>query len=339
MTGTKCAPAYGLIGMWTRHTYYFVKPFLPWSFRMAVRRWRAKGQKRRFADRWPVNPAAGQRPAGWPGWPGGKQFALVLTHDVETTKGLQRCRRLMELESRVGFRSSFNFVPEGEYATPRDLRADLVADGFEVGVHDLKHDGKLYRTRRDFQANARRINSHLKEWNAVGFRSGFMLHKLDWLHELNVQYDASTFDTDPFEPQPDGVDTIFPFHVRGHSGRRGFIELPYTLAQDFTLFVLLREKSIDIWKRKAAWVVHRGGMLLLNTHPDYMSFDEKGRLRDEYDVLLYEKFLLHIRDTYKDAYWHALPREVAHWWNSRPAASAGATSERNLRCEMETGGN
>ena len=96
--------------------------------------------------------------------------------------------------------------------------------------------------------------------------------------------------------------------------------LPYTLAQDFTLFVLLREKSIDIWKRKAAWVVHRGGMLLLNTHPDYMSFDEKGRLRDEYDVLLYEKFLLHIRDTYKDAYWHALPREVAHWWNSRPAA-------------------
>ena len=144
---------------------------------------------------------------------------------------------------------------------------------------------------------------------------------------------------DPFEPQPDGVDTIFPFHVQSHSGRRGFIELPYTLAQDFTLFVLLREKSIDIWKRKAAWVVHRGGMLLLNTHPDYMSFDEKGRLRDEYDVLLYEKFLLHIRDTYKDAYWHALPREVAHWWNSRPAASAGATPERNLRCEMETGGN
>ena len=30
---------------------------------------------------------------------------------------------------------------------------------------------------------------------------------------LNIAYDASTFDTDPFEPQPDGVNTIFPFWV------------------------------------------------------------------------------------------------------------------------------
>lgn len=48
---------------------------------------------------------------------------------------------------------------------------------------------------------------------AVGFRSGFMLRQLDWLHDLNVLYDTSTFDTDPFEPQPEGSRTIFPFHV------------------------------------------------------------------------------------------------------------------------------
>jgi hypothetical protein len=38
-----------------------------------------------------------------------------------------------------------------------------------------------------------------------------MLRNLDWLHDLDVQYDASTFDTDPFEPQPDGRHTMFPF--------------------------------------------------------------------------------------------------------------------------------
>ena len=50
-----------------------------------------------------------------------------------------------------------------------------------------------------------RINGYAREWGASGFRSGFMLRNLDWLHDLDVQYDASTFDTDPFEPQPDGT--------------------------------------------------------------------------------------------------------------------------------------
>jgi hypothetical protein len=46
---------------------------------------------------------------------------------------------------------------------------------------------------------------------ASGFRSGFMLRKLDWLHYLDVKYDASTFDREAFAPQPYGRHTIFPF--------------------------------------------------------------------------------------------------------------------------------
>ena len=86
---------------------------------------------------------------------------------------------------------------------PAELRGELQRNGFEVGVHDLKHDGKLYRTKRQFDQRASRINKYLREWGAVGFRSAYMMHQLDWLHELDVLYDASTFDTDPFEPQPD----------------------------------------------------------------------------------------------------------------------------------------
>jgi hypothetical protein len=94
----------------------------------------------------------------------------------------------------------------------------LARAGFEIGVHDLKHDGKLFHSRSGFQKRAVQINRYLKEWGAVGFRSGFMLKELDWLHDLEIEYDASTFDTDPFEPQPQGADTIFPFWISRESG-------------------------------------------------------------------------------------------------------------------------
>ncbi len=92
--------------------------------------------------------------------------------------------------------------------------------------------------------------------NVSGFRSGFMHHELEWAHELNIKYDASTFDTDPFEPQPDGVNKIFPFWVEGPNGT-GYVELPYTLPQDFTLFVLLKEEGPETWKRKLEWLAEK----------------------------------------------------------------------------------
>ena len=45
------------------------------------------------------------------------------------------------------------------------------------------------------------------------------------------------------------------------------------MPQDHLLFVILQEKNIDIWKRKLDWIAEKGGMALLNTHSDYMSFD------------------------------------------------------------------
>jgi hypothetical protein len=259
---------------------------------------------------WPIFSSAGKRPAGWPGWPDGKQFALVLTHDVESLSGLNKCERLMEMEQSLGFRSSFNFIPEGEYRVSPELREHLVEQGFEVGVHDLRHDGKLYRTKRHFDAAAPRINDYLREWNASGFRSGFMHRNLDWLHSLDIQYDMSTFDTDPFEPQPDGVHTIFPFVVRNGQESKGYVEMPYTLPQDSTLYLVLQEKDDRIWKEKLDWIVEQGGMALLNVHPDYMSFDSPRR-ENEYPAEIYREFLDHVRSRYHDSYWAALPSDVA----------------------------
>lgn len=298
--------------------YYRVKPFVPHSMRTAVRRRFACRLRQRVKDTWPIMPGSERPPADWNGWPDGKKFALVLTHDVEGTLGLRRCGDLMSMEQELGFRSSFNFIPEGSYAVPSTLRERLTQSGFEVGVHDLKHDGRLFHSRREFIQKASRINQYIEEWGAAGFRSGFMLHNLDWLHELAIEYDLSTFDTDPFEPQPEGRHTIFPFWIArprtaGATATKngGYAELPYTLPQDSTLFLLLQERSIDIWKQKVDWVAERGGMMLLNTHPDYMAMGDNKVNSWEYPAAFYRQLLLYIRSKYEDAYWPALPREVA----------------------------
>jgi hypothetical protein len=309
--------------MIARRFYYAVKPYIGWRIRLPLRRWLARRTLRRSRQVWPVLENSGRRPEGWPGWPGLKQFAFVLTHDVEGQLGFNRIKQLAELEKQLGFRSSFNLVPEGEYRSPKDLRDWLVGEGFEVGVHDLHHDGSLFRSRNDFYGQAGRINNHLREWGAVGFRAGFMFHNLDWIGELEIEYDASTFDTDPFEPQPDGVGTIFPFWVVPKDGRAGYVELPYTLAQDSTLFVLFQEETADIWKRKLDWVAQHGGMALVNVHPDYVSFDEQVPSAREFPVARYSDLLTYVRDRYAGRYWNVVPRDLARWFKSE-------TQSRNI---------
>ncbi len=309
-----------ILNMFLNRMYYLLKPALPWRVRMELRRLRARRRRREFADVWPIDPRSGGSPPGWPGWPNGKRFAFVLTHDVEGSKGLSRVEELMNLELKYGFRSCFNFVPEGEYRVPDDLRSLLERNGFEVGVHGLSHDGKLYSSKPKFAERAARIREYLERWNASGFRSPLMQHRLSWLHELGVQYDASTFDTDPFEPEPDGMGTIFPFWVPGKSDS-GYVELPYTLVQDFTLFQILREPNIDVWKQKLDWIAEHGGMALLNSHPDYMCFSGNPG-RDEFVVQRYEEFLRYVREKYEGQYWSACPKEVATYYReSVPVAS------------------
>ena len=153
-----------------------------------------------------------------------------------------------------------------------------------------------------------------------------MQHKLEWLHALDAEYDTSTFDTDPFEPEPDGMGTIFPFWVPGPNGN-GYVELPYTLVQDFTLFVILREPNIDIWKHKLDWIAERGGMALINTHPDYMCFNGQPA-RDEFPVARYEEFLRYAREKYERSYWPALPRQVARYYRERVPLPSRNTRKR-----------
>ena len=295
--------------------YYRIKPLIPRRLQIFLRRRIAVYKRKRHNHVWPISRAAATVPQGWGGWPEKKRFALILNHDVDTALGMENCVRLMDLEKRLNFRSSFNFVPE-DYRTPPTLRQSLRDAGFEVGVHGLKHDGKLFLNKEEFNLKAQRINHYLEEWGAVGFSSPSMLRNLDWMSELKIEYGCSTFDTDPFEPHPEGMHTIFPFIATNHAKTRSYIELPYTLPQDHCLFVILKEKDNRIWKHKLDWVAANGGMVLLNTHPDYMNFEGNLGSQEQYPADYYVDFLDYIKNKYAGQYWHVLPRDLARYWKS-----------------------
>ena len=299
--------------MTTLRLYYSLKPLIPRRLQILIRRGLAALKRKESASVWPIDRRAGKAPSGWRGWPGQKRFALVLNHDVDTVKGHDRCVLLSGLEMKMGYRSTFYFVPEG-YRVSAEVRRQLKESGFDVGVHGLLHDGKMFASRKIFEERARRINDYLEAWGTRGFSSPSMHRKLDWMGDLAIDYDTSTFDTDPFEPQPDGIQTIFPMWYQAPSARRGFVEIPYTMPQDHTLFIILRERDIRIWVDKLDWIADRGGMALLNTHPDYMRFDGTGHALEEYPVDLYAELLAYIQDRYGGQYWQPLAGEMARFW-------------------------
>ena len=289
--------------------FYLLKPLIPRSFQILLRRNLVRNQRIKYKDIWPIFRSSEAKPVNWRGWPDGKKFAFILTHDVELQGGHDKCLKLALLEKELGFVSSFNFVPE-RYNVSAELRNELVEQGFEVGVHGLNHDGKLFLSKKIFDERSKKINEYIKQWNATGFRAPAMHHNLEWIHDLNIKYDLSTFDTDPFEPQADGMKTIYPFLVVKKDGSHAYWEFPYTLVQDFTLFILMKEKNIDIWTQKLDWIAERGGMALVNVHPDYLCFEGK-EAQEEFPVEQYINMLKYVKDKYAGQFLNILPGKLA----------------------------
>jgi len=302
--------------------YRIIRPLLPPAGRRVIRRFRRRVTDEAGPLDWPIEhrfvsyqmdllrnilqalQAQELRFVGL--WPRTFTSCLVLTHDVESSAGVRNVRRIADTEERLGFRSSFNFVPDA-YHIPSSLVDDLKVRGFEVGVHGLKHDGLLFSRRSLFQSRTKTINQVLSDWGASGYRSPMTHRHPVWMQSLDVEYDLSFFDTDPHEPMPGGVMTIWPFFV----GR--FVALPTTLMQDHTMTEVLGKASPEPWLEKAAFIHRHHGIALLNTHPDYLTNPES---LDAY------RTLLSVLGTFPGR-WHALPAAVAAWWRARSVARIG----------------
>ena len=298
--------------------YYRVRPLLPRALQIWMRRRVAPIQARARFPRWPIETGlhdffelllailadiSGDAVPYIAAWPTGHTWALVLTHDVELDAGWRALDPVLELEHAHGLRSSWNLVPLRYQVSDERVR-ELIDLGHEVGVHGLYHDGRDLSSVEMLRERLPGMRAAAERWDAVGFRSPALHRRAEWMPLLGFDYDSSSPDTDPFEPQPGGCCTWLPFF------NEGMVELPVTLTQDHTLYVILGHRDEAAWVSKTEFLRDRGGMALLDTHPDYLV---SPRVLHAYSRLL-ERYAA------DPTAWTALPREVSAWWRRRAAS-------------------
>jgi hypothetical protein len=304
----------------SRRIYYALRPFLPVPVRKHLQRIRLSGWERIVFPHWPVDFTvdslmarvmtlalkahnARQIPFIW-FWPNGVPSSVVMTHDVEAVAGRDFCGELMNWDDSFGIKSAFEIIPEVRYETHNGFLDSFRKRGFEINVHDLNHDGSLFHDKEEFLRRAKQINRYVKEFGTQGFRSGAMYRNQDWYGAFEFSYDMSVPNAAHLEPQRGGCCTTMPYFI----GK--ILELPLTTTQDYSLFHILGDYSIELWKQEIELILQRNGLISFITHPDYLI--EK-RARGVYLDLL--SHLARLRAEKK--LWIALPGELNRWWRNR----------------------
>lgn len=300
--------------------YHWLRPFLPVSVRKHLQRAHLRNWQDIPFPQWPVDctverilerllalsmkaQGLARVPFIW-FWPDGATSAAIMTHDVEGLPGRNFCSQLMDLDDSMGIKSSFQLVPEQRYAIPDTLLDEIRARGFEINIHDLNHNGRLFSSRQTFLRWAQRLNHYARTYRALGFRSGGLYRNQAWYAALEFSYDMSVPSSAHLEPQRGGCCTVMPFFI----GR--ILELPVTTTQDYSLFHILNDYSIHLWQRQLHAISERHGLASFIVHPDYII---ENRARRTYRLLL--EHLARIRDD--RGTWIALPHEVDNWWRNR----------------------
>jgi hypothetical protein len=303
-----------------RAAYYCVRPALPVSVRRHLQKvWLSRRSKTSFPS-WPVDRTVDRMfealmllstrahnnveiPFIW-FWPEGKPSAAIMTHDVETAAGLDFASELMDINDSFGIKSSFQIIPEERYSADENTLSEIRSRGFEVNVHDLKHDGHLFDEHQQFLRSAVRINQYAEQFGSKGFRSGVLYRNLSWYGAFSFSYDMSVPNNGHFDPQPGGCCTVTPYFVGD------ILELPVTTIQDYSLFNILGTYSIDIWQEQVRQIMAQHGLASFIVHPDYL---DTRAARDTYtDLLQYLDFLRS-----REGLWITLPAEVDSWWRQR----------------------
>jgi peptidoglycan/xylan/chitin deacetylase (PgdA/CDA1 family) len=303
--------------------YYRIKTLIPRGVQLRARRVLARWQGVPEFPAWPFEPSvvellrfyvrclllgSGRTSLRFRWfWPDRKAAALMLTHDVESADGLRMALELASMEEERGFRSSFNVVGSW-YPIDMGIVGELRQRGFEIGVHGVYHDRSMFSSREAFESQQSAVREAAERFGAVGFRSPATHRVFEWLADLPLLYDCSIPHSDPYEPQPGGCCSIWPFFIGN------VVELPYTLPQDHTLFNVLQQKTIDVWLRQVDELVNHKGLIQSVTHPD------PGYIGDENKRRLYAEFLDALRQ--RPDVWFALPRDISTWWRQRDAGNS-----------------
>jgi len=210
----------------------------------------------------------------------------------------------MDMDDASGIKAAFEIVPEQRYEVTSDFLKSIRQRGFEIVVHDLNHDGRLFSNREQFLERVASIHAYKEQFGSIGFRAAVLYRKQSWFNDLNFDYDMSVPNVAHLDPQRGGCCTVMPYFV----GK--ILELPVTTTQDYTLFHILNDYSINLWKTQMDLIMEKHGLISFIVHPDYIGGD---RERKVYEALL--NHLAHLRQ--ERALWITTPGEVNRWWRQR----------------------
>jgi peptidoglycan/xylan/chitin deacetylase (PgdA/CDA1 family) len=300
--------------------YYFIRPCLWVNLRRRLQKLHFSGWEKIQFPRWPVDCSVDElhkelmllqlRASGMDRipfiwfWPDGARSCVIMTHDVETRTGRDFCGQLMDCNDRFRMKASFQIIPEERYSVEQAFLDSIRDRGFEIVVHDLNHDGHLFKDRSIFLERVAKINAYGKAFGAKGFRAGVLYRRQSWFDSLDFSYDMSVPNVAHLDPQRGGCCTVMPYSV-GH-----LTELPVTTTQDYTLFHIMSDYSIDLWKRQIKQIMANHGLISFIVHPDYVV--------GKREMAVYES-LLECLNAWRDegALWAPTPGEVDDWWRKR----------------------
>ncbi len=256
-------------------------------------------------------------------WKHGKSYAMVITHDVETSRGLHiGVKQLLQVEKEIGVRSTWN-IPSDRYKLSREILRDLARDG-DIGAHDTLHDGRLILSQFEQKiSRARQAKEKLEKLSGTrveGFRAPLLQHSgelLTAIGKAGYEFDSSTptWETvSPTSSKPHGTGTVFPFQYNG------VWEIPVSLPQDHQLTRIRKlsiNEAVNNTIAAASHIQALGGACILLVHPDYeyALADNLGDYRR-----LIESF-------------HSDPtcdlmtmKQMISWWKTRDASSIDTAS-------------
>ncbi len=309
--------------------YYLIRPLLPVGIRRHLQKLYLSLQPARTFPRWPVDSSVDDMfasvlllaleagnleeiPFIW-FWPEGARCGAFMTHDIETEFGRDLCPMLMDIDDTFGIKSSFHVIPEQRYTVSTEFLESIRLRGFEIGIHDLNHDGHLYRDRDQFLERVAKINEYGKKFGAKGFRSAALYRKQVWYEALDFEFDMSVPNVATYDPQQGGCCTVTPYFIGD------ILELPVTMSQDYTLFNILDDYSTDVWRRQIEVLLEKNGLISCIVHPDYISGPRERRI---YEELL--SYFAQLRD--EQGVWITTPSEVNRWWRARDQMTLVETS-------------
>jgi hypothetical protein len=207
--------------------------------------------------------------------------SIIITHDIDSEKGLERASLLKEIEDDFGISSTW-FVVSGEYPISSQTAKFLAEGTSEIGSHDTKHDGRLIHIKKQedlvkrLKSSREALEEKFEGKKVTSFRAPLLQFNsriVSALEKAGYKDDFSLPCWEPVHPstmQGFGVESACQFELNG------VIEHPLTLFQDHQVLKVLginTSKAIRFWMEQLGVIRAFDGDVVFLIHPDY-SFAE-----------------------------------------------------------------